>query len=48
MVSALQTQLNMKGYVKATLQLMMQEKTNCGLCRRTHGKLKRNSNRVLK
>ena len=26
MVSALQTQLNMKEYVKATLQLMMQEK----------------------
>lgn len=25
MVSALQTQLNMKGSVKATLQLMMQE-----------------------
>ena len=23
-------------------------KTNCGLCRRTHGKLKRNSNMVLK
>lgn len=23
-------------------------KTNCGLCRRTHGKLKRNSNTVLK
>nr|DAX87037.1 MAG TPA: hypothetical protein [Caudoviricetes sp.] len=26
MASVLQTQLNMKGYVKATLQLMMQEK----------------------
>lgn len=26
MVSALQTQLNMREYVKATLQLMMQEK----------------------
>lgn len=26
MVSVLQTQLNMKEYVKATLQLMMQEK----------------------
>jgi hypothetical protein len=26
MASALQTQLNMKEYVKATLQLMMQEK----------------------
>lgn len=23
-------------------------KTNCGLCRRTYGKLKRNSNTVLK
>lgn len=23
-------------------------KNNCGLCRRTHGKLKRNSNTVLK
>lgn len=25
-----------------------ERKPNCGLCRRTHGKLKRNSNMVLK
>ena len=47
MESVLQIQLSMREYVKVISHRVVQG-THCGLCRRTHGKLKRNSNAILK